>query len=171
MLSSFSNMVGVFTVRATAGWVGLMPYFCGRLVYWLGRRHDSNSASSRGVTARSEKPRILLLDRLQQNMTRTTANVRMRLPRTTARMIQIFFSSMVSVGGGIGVRSVDDVASQGSLDDRIRRRRLMRWSSAPRGERAMGARPSLRSSGLGVGGAGGDGKERFDEAPIDNQRE
>jgi hypothetical protein len=62
VLSSFSNMI-VFTdmrSRRTAGGVGRMPYFSGRCVYWLGRRHDSNSASSSGVTARREKPRTLL---------------------------------------------------------------------------------------------------------------
>jgi hypothetical protein len=62
VLSSFSNMVVLMEMRSrkTAGCVGRMPYFSGRCVYWLGRRHDSNSASSSGVAARSEKPRILL---------------------------------------------------------------------------------------------------------------
>ena len=63
VLSSFSNIdviLGETRSRKTAGGVGRMPYFSGRWAYWLGRRQDSNSASSSGVTARNEKPRIFL---------------------------------------------------------------------------------------------------------------
>jgi len=80
--------------RMAAGWVGRMPYFSGRWVYWLGRRHDSNSASSRGVTARSVKPRTLFFARLRKKRRKTTASASTRLPRTTARMIQILTSCM-----------------------------------------------------------------------------
>ena len=100
MPSSFSNMLGVLVLRMRAGCVGLIPYFSGRCVYWLGLRHDSNSASSRGVTARREKPRILLLERFQQKSPRTTARARTRVPRTAARMIQILGSMVIVPEGG-----------------------------------------------------------------------
>lgn len=60
VLSSFSNMVVTLGDTCSRKTAGLMPYFSGRWVYWLGRLQDSNSASSSGVTARREKPRILL---------------------------------------------------------------------------------------------------------------
>lgn len=69
-----------------------MPYFSGRCAYWLGLRHDSNSASSSGVTARSEKPLTLLLDRLQQKRTATATALRTSVPSTVPRMIQTFVS-------------------------------------------------------------------------------
>ena len=105
MASSFSNMVGDGRSRTTAGWAGWIPCFSGRCVYWVGRRHDSNSASSRGVTARSENPRTLFLDRFKQKRTPTVTALRTRVPRTAPRMIQTLDScSMVSrAGGSVGV--------------------------------------------------------------------
>ena len=53
--SSFSNMVGEVSLRITAGCTGRMPYFSLRCACSLGRRHDSKTESSNGVTARREK--------------------------------------------------------------------------------------------------------------------
>lgn len=105
MLSSFSNilvsnMLGVCVLRTIAGCDGRMPYFSGLLVYWLGRLQDSNSASSSGVTARSEKPRIFFLDRLAQKRAKVTARSSTRVPMTTAKMIQTFLSIILTTGGG-----------------------------------------------------------------------
>lgn len=76
VLSSFSKKDGVLgdtRSRKTTRFDGRMPYSSSRWLYWLGRRHDSNSASSSGVTARNEKPRILLRDLVH---TKRTARVR-----------------------------------------------------------------------------------------------
>lgn len=82
-----------------------MPYFSGRWVYWLGRLHDSNSASSRGVTARNEKVLILFLGRLQQKRARVTAASKTSVPRTAARMIHTFSAAIVMMFTGSGVVS------------------------------------------------------------------
>jgi hypothetical protein len=79
-----------------------MPYFTGRFVYSLGRRQDSNSASSKGVTARREKPRILLLDRFQKKRPRVRTRSKTKVPKTTAMMIQILLSIISSAGGKVG---------------------------------------------------------------------
>jgi hypothetical protein len=105
-LISFSNMFGVLLLRTMTGWIGRMPLISDPLGYLLGRLQDSNSASSRGVAARSEKPRILLLDRCQQKRTRVTTSKRTRVPRTAARMIQTFFSNIVSRGSSFGGSSL-----------------------------------------------------------------
>ena len=84
--SSFSSRVFVLT-RAAGGAVGRMPYFSGAVVYRVGRLQDSNSASSKGVTARIENPRIFLAGRFQQKSTMVHTKTKTRKPRTEARMI------------------------------------------------------------------------------------
>lgn len=80
-----------------------MMYFSGRFVYRLGRLQDSNSASSKGVTARREKPRILLFDRFKLKSTKTAVKVNSRKPSTAPRMIQT--RSSIMVGKRVGKSS------------------------------------------------------------------
>ena len=90
VLSSFSNMdgdLGDMRSRSTARAVGRMPYSSSCCVCWLGRRHDSNSASSNGVTARNEKPRILLRDRVQKKRMATARADTTRVPATAPMMM------------------------------------------------------------------------------------
>jgi len=109
VLSSFSKSVlilGDTRSRVRAGWVGRMPYFSGRCAYWLGLRHDSNSASSRGVAARREKPRIRLWDLFQQYSRATATPLTTSVPTTAPRMAQTFVCC--SMVGSVEMIRVDD---------------------------------------------------------------
>lgn len=86
VLSSFSNMDGVLgdtRSRSTTG-VGRMPYLS---ACWLGRRHDSNSASSSGVTDRSVKPRVLFRVLAQKKRMTTVTAHKTSVPATTLRIM------------------------------------------------------------------------------------
>lgn len=87
MSSSFSNMVGDVSWRITAECMGRMPYFSLRCACSLGRRHDSKTESSRGVTARREKPRTLLLLRFQRTRTASETPARTKVPKTEPRIM------------------------------------------------------------------------------------
>jgi hypothetical protein len=88
--TSFSKRFAEFFARTTAGRDGMMPYFSGFEV--LGLLQDSNSASSRGVTARNEKIRTFFLDRLRQNKSSIAIKANTRTPKTEPKTIQIVLS-------------------------------------------------------------------------------
>lgn len=64
-----------------------IPYFSGLCAYWLGRRHDSISASSSGVADRSEKPRSLLRVRFRQDRLRVMSPPNASVPSTAPTMM------------------------------------------------------------------------------------
>lgn len=103
-LSSFSSSGEILGVRTTMGDMSCRPSFSVVLVCWLGRLQDSNSASSRGVTARKDRPRILLLDLFHVKRTSVATSIMTSVPNTTARMIQILVS-ILSVCTCVGVVS------------------------------------------------------------------